>query len=144
MRVIKLPKIKLRKMITCICCGFCSVDIVMLFIGFSAIVCDGFLSLILYSRVLGFSANQLYATMLVLIVLGFIVGVIIGLQDISRKKRFPDKIYVDSSGNEYEIIKGVKDKDGIPYVIAIDYPEKTKAVAYTLNHFNLMFKEKDM
>lgn len=136
-------KDKLNRFLPYIWYGCCGIGVVILFFGLVAIVCDGFISLTMYARVFGMSAKQVYEFILIIIALGFVAGMIIKHQEVKRDIVTYGKIYVDPHGNQYEIIQGVKDKDGVPYIIAIDYPDKENATAYTLNFFNLMFKEKD-
>lgn len=132
-----------KKVLPYVCYGLCGIGVVVLFLGLVAVVCDGFLSLTLYANALGFSNKIIYEVLIIGIVIGFVLGILVRYYEVKNRSFTHGELYIDPNGNECEIIKGIRDKNGVPYVIAIDYPETNSATAYTLNFFELMFEKKD-
>lgn len=134
---------KIKSILLWVCYGFCGVGTTVLFIALCALICDGIFTLTLYMRMLGLGNGAVINVLICAMILGFFAGLIIRRLELTKQLKTYGSLYVDAHGNEYEIIKGVKDKDGMPYVIVMDYPKKNSATAYTLKHFNDLFKEKD-
>jgi hypothetical protein len=135
---------KIKSILTWLRYGFCGVGVAVLTLVICVFIYDGMFTLDLYMKVLGLGNNAMPSIWMGVTIIGFLIGLVVRRVELNKEFKSTDSVYVDIYGNEYEIIKGVKDKDGIPHIIVMDYPKKDSATIYTLEHFNNLFRKKEI